>query len=273
MQEIIGDLTNISIRALENSFKIHEKLGVNGKEKITKNRFGEKTLRIDVGAEKAVINTFKRAKIPIRIISEEHGVVDIVEDPIYLGVLDGLDGTKEYKKARNKGRYGTMFGLFSNLNPKYEDYLFGGFMEHSTNKLFYVSKGKGSFVKENNLVRRICCNQNKKLNKDIRIYLDFEFDQNRNITLLQDTFVRSLKNHIFLHENSMGVHLIDVACGEADLALHSTRKGNLEIATAYGIIKESGGVVVTVNGKNLGKKNYLKFGQEKFVPVISASSK
>ena len=63
--------------------------------------------------------------------------------------------------------------------------------------------------------------------------------------------------------------------GEADLVLECTRKGNLEIATAYGLITEAGGVMVTADGEDLGKQRYFEYGQreEEFLPVITAATK
>jgi fructose-1,6-bisphosphatase/inositol monophosphatase family enzyme len=43
------------------------------------------------------------------------------------------------------------------------------------------------------------------------------------------------------------------------LALECTRKGNLEIAVAYGLIREAGGVMTTADGEDLGPKGYQTF--------------
>lgn len=266
------DFEKIGIVALERAFEVHESLGKSGEKKIQKNQFGQTALKVDLDCEKAVIDTFREEKIHLRIISEEHGTVDIMKKPKYLAVLDGLDGTKEYKQNRGKGRYATMFAIFSNINPKYNDYLFCGVMEHSTKKLFFVSKGKGSFIFSNGKRKTIHCSNTKELTKRIKIYADEEFDKNRDITFLNDTFLSKLKGYRFLHESSSAVHYIDLAQGKADLVLECTRKGNLEIATAYGLVKEAGGVMVGMNGVSLGNKKYLEFGQKDYVPVVTAST-
>ena len=128
-------LVELGIKALENAYKILEELGDKGLESIQKNPHGDTSLVGDIEAEKVVIDTFREANIPLRIISEEHGKVDLSDNPQFLAVLDGLDGTSVYKTARGKGRYGTMFGIFSNLDPTYEDYIFSGVMEHSSKRL------------------------------------------------------------------------------------------------------------------------------------------
>jgi len=268
----VNKLVELGIKALKNAHKVHEKLGDKGLESVQKNPHEHISLVGDMEAEKAVIDTFRESNIPLRIISEEHGQVDISNDPKYLAVLDGLDGTSVYKTAKGKGRYGTMFGVFSNLDPTYDDYIFGGMIEHSTKKIFYGVKNKGSFVIINNKKKAIKTSGITGLDNKTKIYADFEFDKNRKITFIQDTFLSPLEGYNFLHEDSMGIHLIDVASGNADLALHSSRKKNLEIATAYGIINEAGGIIVTKDGISVGKKKYQTLGQKEFIPIISAST-
>lgn len=271
--ETIEEITKIAIDSLNNAAIVHDKLGKEGLKKVKKNQHGDLALTGDIQTEKAVIKILKESKIPLKIISEEHGEINLSKKPKYLVVLDGIDGTKEYKKSIGKGRYGTILGIFSNLNPSYQDYLFGGMVELSSKKIFYVSKDRGSYVISKNNKNKIKSKNLSKLTKKTKIYADFEFDKNRGISFIKDTFISKLENYNFLYETSMGVHLIDIATGKADLALHSSRKGNLEIAAAYGIIKEAGGIVVDIKGEDIAKRKYLKFGQKKFIPIISASSK
>lgn len=268
----IEELEKISLIALNKSYEVHQKLGAKGEELIEINRFGETALKIDVEIEKAIINILKNNNVPMRIISEEHGTIDLCKKPIYLGVLDGLDGSKEYKNNRGKGRYGTMFGIFSKLSPFYDDYLFGGVMEHSTKKIFYVSKGRGSFVIVNGKKQPIYTSNCKKLNEKTRIYIDIEFDKNRGVTFMQDTFLSKLEGYKILFQRSTAAHYVDLASGQVDLILECTRKGNLEMAVAYGLIKEAGGVMVTSKGTSWANKKYLEYGQDKNLPVISAST-
>jgi fructose-1,6-bisphosphatase/inositol monophosphatase family enzyme len=264
-------IEELGIIALQKAFDVHEKLGDKGLKPVQKNSHGDTSLVGDIECEKVVIDTFREEKIPIRIISEEHGQVDITENPKYLAVLDGIDGTKEYKMNQGEGRYATMFAIFSNINPTYNDYIFCGVIEHSTNQLFFASKDKGSFVLVNGKQKSIHCSNIKSL-KNSKIYADDEFDKNRNITFINDHFLSKLKGYKFLHEISSGVCYIDLASGKADLVLECTRKGNLEIATSYGLIKEAGGVMVGIDSISLGNRKYLEFGQNGYLPVISAST-
>ena len=265
-------LIKVGIKALENAYKIHEELGYKGLEEVQKNEHGDTSLIGDIEAENAIINTFKEANIPLRIISEEHGQVDLSDNPKFLAVLDGLDGTSVYEKARGKGRYGTMFGIFSNLNPIYDEYIFSGVMEHSSKKLYYAIKNKGSFLIEKEKKSSLKCSSITKLEKS-KIYADEFFDKKRNITLIYDNFLSKLEGHTFLHEDSSAIHYVDLIAGKADLVLECTRKGNLEIAVAYGLVSEAEGIIVTPDGNSIKDEKYLELGQNKYIPIISAANK
>lgn len=259
-------LEQIALEALHKAYQLHEQLGVEGEALVQKNRFGETALKVDIEAEKAVIATLRESQIPIRIISEEHGLVEITANPVYLGILDGLDGSTVYKRARGKGRYGTMFAIFSNLNPAYDDYLFSGIMEHSTQSLFFAMKGKGSHLLRDGKQTPIHASSAFQLDQQVRIYVDESFEIN------QETFSARLRNFQTTHLGASAVYYADVASGQADLALECTRKGNLEIAAAYGLAHEAGAVMVTLDGASLKGQKYLEFGQDRHIPVITAST-
>ncbi len=262
----IKDLEAIGVSAMQESYKVHESLGVEGEQIVAKNQFGDTAVKADIECEKAIINLLISRAVPIKIISEEHGTFVIGENPIFTGVLDGLDGSSVYKKARGVGRYGTMFAIFSGLNPTYNDYLFSGTMEHSVDKLCYSTKDGGSFMISGGKKNPISCNGKKELDRDGLIYIDEYFEINRN------TFSKPLAGYNTKYAGSSCVYYADVASGEADMALECTRKGNLEIAVAHGLIRGSGGVMLTLDGEKIDDKKYLEFGQEESVQVITAAT-
>ncbi|MBT7902725.1 hypothetical protein HN587_02605 [Candidatus Woesearchaeota archaeon] len=268
----IKKLVEISIQALENAYKIHEELGDKGLKSVQKNEHGDTSLVGDIEAEKAVIDIFKNASIPLRIISEEHGQVDLSDNPKFLAVLDGLDGTSVYQKARGKGRYGTMFDIFSNINPNYSDYIFSGVMEHSSKILYYAVKSKGGVLIKNNKSMSLTCSSTDKLDSSTKIYVDQFFDGKRKITFIFDNFISKLDGYNLLRQDSSAIHYVDLSNGKADLVLECTRKGNLEIGVAFGLVNEAGGVIVTKDGVSIENKKFLVLGQNKFIPIISASN-
>ncbi len=257
----------ITLDSLHKALSVHDNLGETGEELVQKNQFGETALRVDIECEKAILDFLKAAGVPIRVISEEHGQVDITENQRYLGILDGLDGSNVYKKERGRARYGTMFGIFDTTNPSYSDYLVSGIMEHSTKRLFVAKRNGGAFVVEGGKRMPIHSSSRTQLDPAAQIYIDEYFEVNR------ETFSKKLKGFNTHYGGSSAVYYADVASGAADLALECTRKNNLEIAIAYGLEMEAGAVMVGLDGASLGDKKYLEFGQKEKVPIITAATR
>jgi len=260
----INEIKNAGILALKESHSIIRTLGESGKENIVKNKFNELSLKADIECEKAVIKILREKNIPVKIISEEHGVTIIGDKPKYTAVLDGLDGSNVYKKDINKGRYGTMLAVFSGLDPKYKDYIFSGAIEHAKNKLYFAVKNQGSFIMEKDEIIPIKCNSKIRLDKNGIIYIDEYFEKNRKI------FSEKLINYNTKYLGSSCAYYIDLASGKADLVLECTRKGNLEIAVAFGLIVESGGIITAIDGISIAEKKYLEFGQNENIQIIAA---
>ncbi|MEX0877415.1 MAG: inositol monophosphatase family protein [Candidatus Spechtbacterales bacterium] len=260
-----------TVDSLRRALSVHDNLGEAGEELVQKNQFGETALRVDIECEKAILDFLKETGVPIRVISEEHGQVDITENPRYLGILDGLDGSNVYKKERGRARYGTMFGIFNTVDPNYEDYLTSGIMEHPTKRLFIAQKNNGAFVVEGIQRTQIHSSDRTQLSPDVNIYIDEYFEINK------DTFSRKLQDFKPTSRDfsvgSSAVHYVDVASGVADLALECTRKNNLEIAVAYGLETEAGAVMVDLEGVSIGDKKYLEFGQKEKTPIITAATR
>lgn len=270
-EEKVEILKQTVIGALSKAFEMHKLLGESGEELVQKNQFGDVALRADIECEQAVLDFLKNAGIPIRVISEEHGTVDVLKNPKYLGILDGLDGSGVYKAERGSGRYGTMFGIFDKTDPAYSDYLVSGIMEHSTGKLFIATKNGGALVIQNGEVTPIHPSGQIALDRDVKINIDEWFEVNKKTFSEKLQGFKTRANSPSNPDASCECY-IDVASGSADLTLECTRKRNLEIAIAYGLIKEAGGVMVDMNGDDLADKKYLEFGQTEKLPIITAAT-
>ena len=272
MQFNCTKISEMGKEALYHAKFIHDTLDKDGEAIIQNNQHGEKALRVDIEAEKAVIDVLKKYKFPVKIISEEHGLIELGEKQEYLALIDGLDGSIEYKRNRGIGRYGTMLGIFSTTDPCYNDYIFCGIMEHSLNTVYFTTKGNGSYRIDNSL-KKIHCSNYKVLNKsDTRLYIDEEYDKAKNSTFIYDTFLSKFYDYHRLIQPSSAVHYIDLASGQADAVLECTRKGNLEIGISYGLVKEAGGVIKGINGEEIGHKKYFSYHQHDIYPIISAAS-
>lgn len=265
----IEELEDIANKALQASHKTHNDLGALGEELVQKNQFGDTVLKVDIEAEEAVIKVLKDAGLPIRIVSEEHGITEIGTNPQLLGILDGLDGSDQYKKGRGTARYGTMFGIFQGLEPKYEDYLYGGIMEQGANILYYGSRSRGSKKIENDIMDNIHTSSTTKLDKNSKLNADLYYDAKYGthyVTSVTDKLVGYSTESV----GSSAIHYANIASGLVDGVIECTRKGNLEIAVAYPLVTEAGGIMSDLYGQNLASKPYLSFGQNKHLVVVSA---
>jgi fructose-1,6-bisphosphatase/inositol monophosphatase family enzyme len=265
-KENFEPIKKLVVKSLEEAFKVHESLGARGEELLEKNQFGETALRVDIEIEKVILDFLRERNFPIRVISEEHGVTEIGNNPQYLSVLDGLDGSSVYRKGRGRGRYGTMFGIFNSTDPTYDDYIASGIMEHSTGLLFIASKNSGASIILNGKTTPIHTDARTELDPNMIINIDEYFDLNIK------TFTENLQGLRTQCLKASSAHYMSVANGEAGLALECTRKGNLEIASAYGLIKEAGGVIVDMEGNSIGDKKFLLFGQKEKLPIITAAN-
>ncbi|MEK7517256.1 MAG: hypothetical protein AAB583_01810 [Patescibacteria group bacterium] len=264
-------LKAVGIEALKAAKRVHDELGEGGLTPVpSPNQFGEQALRGDIEAEKAVLNTLSNYKIPIRVISEEHGITDVTANPKYLGVLDGIDGTANYRAGRNKLRYATMFGMYDNLDPCYRDYIFSGMMEHSANKLWYVRLGAGSTVLDLNSQEQSGVKPSKvrELSPSCRIYTVLSYRE----TPIGKELEEFLKPYKTDEIRSCAIAYLDIASGIADLEVEITRKRNLEQMVAYGFLKEGGVAMVTLKGADLGREKYFEFGQETHDIIITAAN-
>lgn len=260
------EIEKLVIDSLQAAYQVHEALGVDGEQSVKKNQFGDTALRVDIECEKAVIETIRASKIPIRLISEEHGIQDFGSEPRYLAILDGIDGTALYKKARNKSGYGTMFAVFDGLTPKYRDYLGCGVMQHATKGLYIAVKNEGACVYQTGIRQPISTQTSEVLSKDTIIYVDEYFEYNRKM------FTSRLEGFNTHYTESSAQSFVELADGRAGLVLECTRKGNLEFAVSYGLITEAGGVVTNLDGHDIGNQAYLSYGQSEQIGIIAAAN-
>lgn len=246
----------------------YEKLKHQGRDIVGKNQFNDSTLKMDVDLEEIVIDSFSASNLPIRIVSEEHGRVDLVSEPSYILFLDGLDGSGVYKKFPDDGRFGTMFSIYNNLDPKYDDYLFAGMIEYNTGNIYFCMKGKGCFLLNKLSKKKLGIEEQKDFGRTSLIYVDEAFSIN------VKTFSSQLKNYNVQYLRSSMPYYADFIQNKCVYVLECTRKGNLEIATAYAFVKEAGGLMMTLDGIELEALKHFEFSSNTsiHIPVVTTSS-
>lgn len=270
-KEEVDRIAEIGIQALRATKIVHDQLGKDGLTPVpSPNQFNEQALKADVEAEKTVLKSLRESGLSIRVVSEEHGTTDLVKNPDLLGILDGIDGTSQYIKGRGELLYGSMLSLASEVDPKYSDYLFSGIMIHSTNQLLIGIKGQGSFLVDPDGNRTQINTSGKTV-----------FDDSTRIYSMSPAYNDTARKHLsglvekFKTEQplSEAVALADVASGQADLVVETTRKHNLEQMIAFGLIIEAGGVMVDINDKSIANQRFLEWGQKDSLLLVTAATR
>lgn len=260
--------------ALDAAHATHERLGAAGTAIREKNRFGDRALVCDVEAEKAVIEKLAESNLHIRLHSEEHGILELGSgEPVLTAMLDGLDGSGVYARAPGEGRYGTMLAIFDGEDPAYSDYLVGAIHEHANKRIYLARKGGGAEATSPDRTEKLSVASARELDGSTRIYYDRFFEPNRELAeALSPLRVTCLE--------ASSIHYADLAAGAVDLVLECTRKGNLEIAVAYALIREAGGVMLTEDREDLGRAKFSTYGQpprpgaaDEHRPIVSACTR
>lgn len=270
---------------LRASFGIHEKLGPEGVHETEINQFGDTQLAVDVGSERAILQVMEETGLPIDVRGEELGQLQLAEGqsgPRLLAVIDGLDGSSLYKKERGIGNYGTMFALYENNNPRYDEYLAAGIMLHSAARLLLAVKGAGvrSIDVQSGDGASVTASTDN-LTPDALIYTDDDASVTPDNVLYPyfqtnlKTWAEPLRAAGFTTQRtgSSAGYYADLALGKALVVGEATRKGNLELATAYAIVREAGGKILDAKTwADIGDKHFLTYGQQTHEPLVAVAN-
>ena len=238
------------------------------------NQFGDKTLVADWELEEAVINFWQSAGCKIDWIAEEHPVLFNKEVVDYIGYLDGLDGSFVYK-ANEGGRCGTMMSIYRADNQTFAGYVGSLIVDYGSHKIgggcsYIAAKGMGAWadpVTKGDYIQ-------------INVVPDVSARQMKSLLAYADLYFKSVRQAInkiakvkFRYLKASMPYYVDLAQGYAWLVVECTRKHSLEIASAYPLVHEAGGVMVHVpTGQEWGELD-RSIGDTNLKLVVSAISK
>ena len=265
--ELITEIESVLTAALRAANELHDSLGQAGLESTVTNQFGEQALRLDWEIEQIVIAHLQKAGLPIRVRAEEHGVLDLGVNPTLTCILDGLDGSTQYRSGRNVNRYGSMVGVFSSLEPTYADYLSCAVCLHSPEfRLFVARKNRGAFEIVGTNEQHLTPTAEPNLTENSLIYFEPNHPVNAGFR------AGLLEQHQFSPVKSLVVAIVDVVSGQAALLLDSTHKHNLEQVIGFAFANEVKAVMVTLDRQSLAERSYLYWGQDQNIPYILAAN-
>lgn len=204
---------------------------------------GDLSRMIDFLAEKIVVKILMDLGVSCILVSEECGFkrIDGGEDVGYV-VLDGVDGTTN---AVHGLPFASTSLAFAN-GPQLKDVKVGLVMDFSRDKIFYAEWGGGAFLDEKRLKASSTIDIREAL---ISFELSFPSERKEKIQCLLPLLARSGKIRLL---GSSALELCYIASGSLDafVDLRGVSRAT-DIAAAYLILKEAGGVMVSPGGGRL----------------------
>ena len=218
-----------------------------GNKKFGRGAGGDISRRIDLDAEKAVINTLQRHNFNPTIIGEECGMLQ-GKDGIL--IMDAIDGTMN----ASRGIPFYCCSLAYSIDFRLSSVVDAAVIDMSIGDIYYASKEKGAFLNGD----RICAGRSKIGNNGISEQ-DFQQDIviGMNISgVSEDTFNRLSKLiSRSIHTRHFGANALELcyfARGLMDAYIDFRGKIRAtDMAAAYLIVKEAGGKIYSDNGSEL----------------------
>ena len=261
---MIKNCAEAGLAALRQVQKMPAKLGDRGRKVVSDNQFGDRQIIADVECERAVIDTFQQYDLPLRLMAEEHGNTNLHQFPRLLLLLDGLDGSASFVGRAPAGSHGTLFSVYSSLEPSYGDYICAGMADFRTGRLYLAVRGQGLVMHDGPRTSKVEMSSIAFPRRSQRV--------SGSIPASGGVYGERLRALDPLDYYSWVEALRRMFDGECYGIVESTRKGNLEQAALYPLVREAGGSVIALDGSDLGIKNFLTFGQAQVEGLIAASS-
>ena len=213
---------------------------------------GDISRRIDIVAEKTVLDYLKEIKFDCVVLGEECGHVELSKNPKGFVIMDAIDGSTNAVRGIPFFCCSLAFATENKLSSITD----GVVIDLARGDMYYATKGKGAFLNGN----RIHVNHEKK-NPYFVVGLDISGISPQMLERLSP--IISTSNHI-RHFGANALEFGMFASGLADVFIDLREKIRVtDIAAGYLIALEAGGHIVDQNGKpldsDLGYENKFSF--------------
>lgn len=204
---------------------------------------GDTTRKIDFIAEKTVIETLTKLNVSCILVSEEIGVKKLGENPKEFIILDPIDGTLNALRGINF--YCSSLAVSKTL---FLSGVYAGLVMNLVNgDVYYAEKNKGAYLNNNEIHASNVTSLNEAL-----IGLDLCFINSEDIKKIANLF--NYVQHT-RHFGANALELCQIAHGVIDAFIDARNKIRaVDIAASQLIVKEAGGVIVSLNGEELNMK-------------------
>lgn len=219
---------------------------------------GDISRKIDIVAEKTVLDYLKKIKFDCVVLGEECGRVKLSKNPKGFVIMDAIDGSTNAVRGLPFFCCSLAFATENKLSSVTD----GVVIDLSRGDMYYARKGKGAFMNG----KRIYVNKDKKSIYRI-VGLDISGISSNVLERLAPIVAAS--NHI-RHLGANALELAMFARGLADVFIDLRDKLRVtDIAAGRLIALEAGGYVVDKKGKTLDSD----LGYDKKISFIAAANK
>jgi myo-inositol-1(or 4)-monophosphatase len=200
---------------------------------------GDISRKIDIVAEKTVLDYLKEIKFDCIVLGEECGRVELSKNPKGFIIMDAIDGSTNAVRGIPFFCCSLAFATDNKLSSITDSVV----MDLSNGEMYHATKGKGAFLNE----KRI--HTNEKNHFYFVIGLDIS-------GISQDSLQRlapiiSASNHI-RHFGAVALELAIFARGLVDVFVDLRDKLRItDVAAGYLIASEAGGYIIDKSGKFL----------------------
>jgi len=202
---------------------------------------GDLTRQIDATAEHTIVNSLREQHVQFTLISEEAGVESFGERPRFFVVLDPIDGTTN--AIRGVPFFATSIGI--SATARLTGMEAGLVMDLLNGTTFVAEKGRGAFLGNVSLKPSATVDVEKAL-----VGVDLNAPRSEEVLLRTLKLFRKVDKLRHLGANAL--ELCYVASGAYDSFVDI--RGRLrvtDVAAAWLILLEAGGVMLTPEGKEL----------------------
>ncbi|MHA1916763.1 MAG: inositol monophosphatase family protein [Candidatus Ranarchaeia archaeon] len=247
LRKVVNNITNNVSKLIEKGIAYeYLKIGASG----------DKTLRIDYNAEKEIIDFCKSLPIPVTLISEERGILEIepttnksnnINEKHLWVIADPIDGSRNAK--REIPFFNTSIAIAN--GPNIENINAGIVFNLISKDEYFAEKGIGSFKN----LKKVYPSKIDSLKKSIMgvdlLNTDFEEDSK-----LLDICKNVMK---IRNMGAVAEEICFVGAGSTDLYIYLNNKLRvLDIAAAKLFVEEAGAIITDETGKpHIGEVNLL----------------
>ncbi len=244
---------NISLEALVVAKRTLQKLGERGKTEVHDVHVVDIATEGDRAVSNALVQFFKKIRIPAVLLSEENGRIDTSDTPNYMIAWDDIDGTENWKRGNGVLPYATIVVVYDKPNPRFQDAVVAALYEHTTKQTWLAIRGQGCFFKNEKDKEFVPCKTSGM--EKIELY---QTGIRVDLYAMREAMdaVEKLNRVAWLKDaGSSGYHFAAVANGSTDAFVNSGCKGH-EFGAGYLLVKEAGGFVSNWKGEAYDNKPF-----------------